>query len=480
MTRPRITLLGTQDARLRSYLESHPCRHERAAVVLFRRFVSEIPNLPTSDRFVAVDVIPFEENWITDSSPSHIAFDLRHLRHLFRRCEEESLAFGFAHNHPGGPLGFSAIDDANEETLLRGLSNRNGREVHFIALLWSSGRWTARVRQGLRPAEPVPARHLLVTGKTLAVFNQSAPDRDEAFKRQSAAFGQPFVDELRSLRVAVVGAGGTGSATLTLLARAGIKELVIVDRDCLESSNLNRVRGTRLEDVGRNKAEILSEFLAGIGLSTNVAHFPSRIDEDPAAIDALSTCDVVFGCTDDQIGREALNIAVYVYAVALIDVGLGGQIGLDSTGQPSLRYHFGRISTVLPEFGECLFCQGVIDEKWIRHEYAIRENPALTPGQAAERYLQGGGEHAPGVGPFTSTAADFGVATLFDLLKRFRKFPPELRRDAFRFDFVRMEFRSIQEKNDANCPYCRQKAFLLGKQSHRLNRPALGRVRVSL
>src|SRR6185437_10718922 len=114
MSGPRITLLGTQDARLRSYLESHPCRHERAAVVLFRRFASEIPNLPTSDRFVAVDVIPFEEHWITDSTPSHIAFDLRHLRPLFQLCEEESLVFGFVHNHPGGPLEFSSVDDANE------------------------------------------------------------------------------------------------------------------------------------------------------------------------------------------------------------------------------------------------------------------------------------------------------------------------------------------------------------------------------
>lgn len=480
MSGPRITLLGTQDARLRSYLESHPCRHERAAVVLFRRFASEIPNLPTSDRFVAVDIIPFEEHWITDSSPSHIAFDLRHLRPLFQRCEEDSLVFGFVHNHPGGSLEFSSVDDANEQTLLEGLSNRNGREIHFVALLWSHGRWIARVRQGLRPAESVPARHLLVAGETLAVFKQSAPDRNETFMRQSAAFGQPFVDELRSLRVAVIGAGGTGSPTLTLLARAGIKELVVVDSDRLECSNLNRVRGAKLGDVGRNKAQILSEFLVGIGLSTHVAHFPSRIDGDPAAVDALSTCDVVFGCTDDQIGRETLNVAVYVYALALIDVGLGGQVDLDSTGQPSLRYHFGRISTVLPEFGECLFCQGVIDEQWIRHEYATREDPSLTPGQVAERYLQGGGEQAPGVGPFTSTIADLGVATLFDLLKRFRHFPPELRRDAFRFDFVRMDLRSVQEKNDPSCPYCRQKTLLLHKSSHRLNRPSLGRARISL
>ncbi len=480
MTGPRITLLGSQEESLRTYLESHAARHERAAIVLFRRFTCGESSLSASDRFVAVDVIPFDERWISESSSSHIRFEIRHLRSFFQRCEEESLVFGFAHNHPGGPLSFSPVDEINEQTLLTALSNRNGRDIHFVALLISGGRWIARVRHGLKPEEFNTARHVLVIGQTLIVNRQGAAAANEVFKRQSAAFGKPFVDELSSLRVAVVGAGGTGSPAITLLARAGIKELVIVDNDKLESSNLNRVRGAKLEDVGRNKAAILRDVVADIGLSTEIAHFPSRVDEDPAVIDVLSTCDAVFGCTDDQIGRETLNAAVYLYALALIDVGLGGQVALDQIGQPSLRYHFGRVSTVLPEFGECLFCQGVINEQWIRHEYAVRENPLLTPAQAAERYLQGGGEHAPGVGPFTSAIADFSVATLFDLLQRFPQFPPELRRDAFRLDFVRMEFRSVQEKNDPDCPYCRRKEFLLRQRSHRLNRPALGRARISL
>jgi len=425
-----------------------------------------------------VDIVPFDEAWISESSPSHIRFQLRNLRPLFQRCEEESLVFGFAHNHPVALLEFSEIDETNEQTLLQALANRNGREVHFVALLRSCGSWIARVRHGVQPTISMPARHVLVTGEALSIFSQGVPDRSETFMRQAAAFGQPFVDHLRSLRVGVIGAGGTGSPTVSLLARAGVKELVVVDRDTLEESNLNRVRGATFHDVGRNKAEILKDFVVNFGLSTTVAHFPSRLDDDPITIDALSTCDVVFGCTDDQIGREVLNLAVYMYALALIDVGLGGQVSTDASGQPCLRYHFGRISTVLPEFGECLFCQGVINEQWIQHDYALRENPHLTDEQAAERYLQGGGEQAPGIGPFTSAVADLGVATLFDLLKQFRRFPPELRRDAFRLDFVRMEFRSVQEKNDTDCPYCRQREFLLRSESCRLNRPALGRARI--
>nr|WP_287301218.1 ThiF family adenylyltransferase [Mesorhizobium sp.] len=72
-------------------------------------------------------------------------------------------------------------------------------------------------------------------------------------RRQEAAFGEPFNEKLRSLRVAIVGGGGTGSSVATLVARAGVGELIIIDGDLLEDSNLNRVRGYRRRDVGESK-----------------------------------------------------------------------------------------------------------------------------------------------------------------------------------------------------------------------------------
>jgi len=473
---PRITMLSSQEERLTAYLESHPQGHERGAIVLFRRFHLSASEMGDSDRYIAVHVIPFEDDWVTSSSASHVAFSLKYFRELFRRCDEESLVFGFIHNHPGGPADFSQTDDVNEETLLAAIRNRNGPQVHFVAMLWSEGIWKARVRSGASSRSVQPARHVMVVGQPLKVYlNDVAEDEDGFFARQAAAFGHPFVAELRSLRVAVVGAGGTGSSVITLLSRAGVGELVIIDGDNLERSNLNRVRGARASDVGRNKAEILKGFVDSLGLSVRTEAIDSFVDLSPLAIDALATCDVVFGCTDDQIGREVLNAALYVYAQAYIDVGLGGQVSEDAGGRPYLRYHFGRVSTILPETGECLFCQGVLKDAWIRAQYAMRQNANLTEESARERYLERGGEQAPGVGPFTGAVADYGVATLFDLIKPFRRFPPELRHDAFMIDFVRMQFRSVQEKSDPDCTYCRQRAYLLATEQYRLNRPALGK-----
>lgn len=482
MNSPRITLLKSQEAALLNHLGSHPEGHERAAVVLFRRLACSVTGLDASDRYLAVKVAPFEDHWVTSSSKTHIKFELKYLRELFRECEDRSLVFGFVHNHPTNAPGFSDLDDTNETTLLKALCNRNGKDRHFVAMLWADGSWTARIRHGTAPKTSQSVRHTLVLDRPFEIYGYSSHSsaEDGATARSAAAFGRPFVEKLESLRVGVVGLGGTGSATTMQLARAGIGELVIVDGDRLDETNINRVHGAGMRDVGRKKTEVMQDAVNALNLATKVSAFETSIDQSPIAIDALSTCDVVFGCTDDQIGREVLNTAVYVYLLPLIDVGLGGQVVDDDNGQPYLRYHFGRVSTILPESGECLFCQGVIRDTWIQYEYALRQNPRMAETEARERYLEGGGEEAPGVGPFTSVIADYGVATLFDLIKPFRNFPPELRFDLFKIDFVKMEIRSHQARRDVTCPYCGHRDYLLLDQETRLNRPILGKPNVAL
>lgn len=477
MTGARITLLGSQHATLTGFLESHPDGHEKAAVVLFHRLHIHVDGLPDSDRYIAQEVIPFDDAWVTGSSPAHIAFDLALLAPLFRRCEEEKLVFGFIHNHPAGPAAFSHIDEENEQTLVRALRNRNGPGISFVAMLWADRQWLARTRSAKTPEQSGPVRHTLVLGDRITMFGykESSDEHSEVQARQAAAFGRPFVDMLQSLRIGVPGNGGTGSPFATLGARAGIGELVLIDKDPLAESNLNRVRGFMKGDVGDIKSGTLKTFIEGIGLSVKVAAIASDVDTDAAAVDALASCDVIVGCTDDFAGREVMNAAVYAYAQPLIDIGLGGKVDEGADGHPYLRYHFGRISTILPEWGQCLFCQGVIKDIWIQTQLARRDNPDITDEELKERYLEDGGTDAPGVGPFTSATADYALATLFDLIKPFRKFPPEVRRDMFFVDFVKMTIQSQQTVGDPDCPYCRAREYLLLKESCRLNRPFLGK-----
>ncbi|MER9971842.1 ThiF family adenylyltransferase [Mesorhizobium sp. M0060] len=478
----RISITGSLDNRLKSWLTGHPDGHERGALVLFRKMERTVAGLSPSTRFVAVDVIEMDGDWILESSPVHLRINLRRFQDIYILCERERLELGFAHSHPRGVLDFSTKDDLNEQSILRGYAGCNGRDVSLIAIVLADGQWRARVRSGATPDSVTDVRHVCVLGADLAVHLGKADDAtpSEVLRRQEAAFGKPFNEKLRSLRIAIVGGGGTGSSVATLAARAGVGELIIIDGDLLEDSNLNRVRGYRSCDIGESKAATLARYIRDLGLSVAVAAIPAYVNESPEAIDAISSADLVFGCTDDVAGREVLNQAVYYYCQGLIDCGLTGKIDFDQERQPYLRDHRGRVSTVLPEFGACLRCQGVVTEEKLSYESALKERPELAELDPetlrTEFYLVGGGERAPGVGPFTSATADMAVATLFDLVRPYRRLPSDISRDNIWYDFVHMAIHSNMPKDNAECFCCGPNGLLLKPEDgYRLDMPSLGK-----
>src|SRR4051794_37285813 len=64
----------------------------------------------------------------------------------------------------------------------------------------------------------------------------------ERYSRQVLfqGIGAEGQEKLRTSRVAIVGCGATGSAIASLLARAGVGDIRIIDRDFVEPSNLQR------------------------------------------------------------------------------------------------------------------------------------------------------------------------------------------------------------------------------------------------
>ena len=75
-----------------------------------------------------------------------------------------------------------------------------------------------------------------------------------------AHFSETALARLASVRVGIAGAGGLGSNVAMLLARSGVRQLVVADGDTVEPSNLNR-QCFWPEDVGRPKVEALRDRL---------------------------------------------------------------------------------------------------------------------------------------------------------------------------------------------------------------------------
>jgi molybdopterin/thiamine biosynthesis adenylyltransferase len=147
----------------------------------------------------------------------------------------------------------------------------------------------------------------------------------ERYSRQIlfAPVGSEGQERICRGRVAVVGCGAIGASACTLLARAGVGMVRIIDRDYVEASNLQRQLLFDEDDARESlpKAAAAARKLALINSEVSVEAHPS--DLTPETISLLSGMDLVLDCTDNFETRYLINdFAVknglpWIYAAAV-------------------------------------------------------------------------------------------------------------------------------------------------------------------
>ena len=84
------------------------------------------------------------------------------------------------------------------------------------------------------------------------------------FSRTELVIGPEGLDILRNATVAVLGMGGVGSYTVEALARSGVGRLLLVDKDVVDVTNINRQIPALTDTIGRPKVEVMAERVAAI------------------------------------------------------------------------------------------------------------------------------------------------------------------------------------------------------------------------
>jgi adenylyltransferase/sulfurtransferase len=131
-------------------------------------------------------------------------------------------------------------------------------------------------------------------------------------------------------RVAVVGAGGIGSAVIPALAGAGIGQLTIIDDDVVELGNLHRQPLFRERDIGYSKADLALQFVHRLNHFVQANPVQERIGEENAAR-LLADHDLVIDGSDNFATRLAVSDACVELGIPLLSaaaVQFQGQVGL--------------------------------------------------------------------------------------------------------------------------------------------------------
>lgn len=79
------------------------------------------------------------------------------------------------------------------------------------------------------------------------------------FSRNELAIGSEGLNKLRGSTVAILGIGGVGSFTAEALARSGVGRIILIDKDVVDITNINRQIHALLSTVGQPKADLMRE-----------------------------------------------------------------------------------------------------------------------------------------------------------------------------------------------------------------------------
>jgi adenylyltransferase/sulfurtransferase len=125
--------------------------------------------------------------------------------------------------------------------------------------------------------------------------------RQELFE----AIGKKGQQKIRQATIAIVGVGALGSVSAELLCRAGVKKLILLDRDFVEESNLQRQLLFEEADVGKAKALAAKAHLQKINVGVEIEAFV--VDVNFRNVDVLKEADIIIDGTDNLETRFLLN-----------------------------------------------------------------------------------------------------------------------------------------------------------------------------
>ncbi|MFW5909647.1 MAG: HesA/MoeB/ThiF family protein [Thiohalospira sp.] len=158
---------------------------------------------------------------------------------------------------------------------------------------------------------------------------------DEQLLRYGRQILLPGVDvagqeRLAGSRVLILGLGGLGSPAALYLAGPGVGELVLVDDDIVEISNLQRQIAHTTAEAGTPKAESAARRIAELNPEVATRPVDHRLDEAELAAE-IAAVDLVLDCSDNFATRFAVNRACATTGRPLVSgaaIRLEGQVAV--------------------------------------------------------------------------------------------------------------------------------------------------------
>lgn len=152
----------------------------------------------------------------------------------------------------------------------------------------------------------------------------------EIINRQKGILNKKEQLQLKNSVITVIGCGGIGGAVIEMLARMGVNNLKIVDKDVFDYSNINRQLMSSMDQVGRPKTEVTKEIIKSINPFAEVEVFNTELDKSNVE-NIIEGSDVVIDALDNLKARIITSRKTMQLGIPFIHGAIHGTMGQITT-----------------------------------------------------------------------------------------------------------------------------------------------------
>ena len=145
------------------------------------------------------------------------------------------------------------------------------------------------------------------------------------YQANAGTLGPEGQKRLLQSKALVAGLGGLGGHVVEQLARCGLGELVGVDADQFDETNLNRQLLSDLNSIGLSKAEAARDRIAKINDAVGFHPLACKLEDLEGNV--CDGVDLIFDCLDSIPSRLHLQDMGERYEVPLVHGAIGGWYG---------------------------------------------------------------------------------------------------------------------------------------------------------
>lgn len=126
------------------------------------------------------------------------------------------------------------------------------------------------------------------------------------FERVISFLGEDNLNKIKSKTVLLVGLGGVGGYAMESLIRSGIENIILIDYDKVDESNLNRQIITNRSNIGKYKVDVAKERILSINPECNVTALNIFLDKDKINILDKYHIDYIIDACDSVEAKKLL------------------------------------------------------------------------------------------------------------------------------------------------------------------------------